>query len=284
MALISDSTSVYEEQRQFPQHQAVLSLVRQVTDNPALHAYRWLDLGCGQGQVVAQMADNLPLTSRSKIEYYGIDGKKEYVEFCAGKAALLGLRRVECRFAMLADIGQHLGKEAPFELITLINVAHELDPFFLPRLIFEALIHLSPEGVLFVYDMEALEDPELGAILWSKGEIQELLSVLVRGLNGLEYCPAVAQWHHSKVNAWSFEFQRRLVPLPTSVLEQNGPRAVEMATHAVTVLIERKYRDCKALLDSLVEQESASQSEQETKRREVYNFYALSRAKERFPG
>jgi ubiquinone/menaquinone biosynthesis C-methylase UbiE len=44
-----------------------------ILDNPNVSEYRWLDIGCGKGQILANLDERLNTTAISKISYYGYD-------------------------------------------------------------------------------------------------------------------------------------------------------------------------------------------------------------------
>lgn len=73
MPLIADSEAVLEIQKILPQHQSAITLLNLKLQNPSLGVFNWIDLACGKGQIISQLADNLSENSRKKLSYVGYD-------------------------------------------------------------------------------------------------------------------------------------------------------------------------------------------------------------------
>ena len=85
METIAASSSVLEA-RLFGQHQAVLTILQGILDDPNLGEYHWLDLACGKGQIISQAEKNLSVTARAKILYFGYDVDNESLKVAEKKA------------------------------------------------------------------------------------------------------------------------------------------------------------------------------------------------------
>jgi hypothetical protein len=230
---------------------------------------------------LAQAADNLSAESRAKIAYLGVDGRRDYAEFCMSKAQGLGLGEVRCECAMLEAIGT-LWSGRRFDLVTCLNTVHELRARDLPTLLFEGISRLAQDGLFCAYDMQALEGDklELGATTWTHGEMQEVLGSVLGAIGVSQYAPHVARWRHSRVDGWSFELQRDAMGLADHVVASRKSAAESAGRAKLLEILRRKERVCRLILDGLVEGEIRSENEQETKLRALYDYYALRRAYE----
>ena len=73
MSGIADSSAEFTK-KVFAQHQAAITLLGQLLVDPAVSQVDWLDLGCGKGQILAQLEHNIPEKEvRAKIGYCGYD-------------------------------------------------------------------------------------------------------------------------------------------------------------------------------------------------------------------
>ena len=73
MFIIGDSSAVLEFERMLPQHQAAITLLSSLLQNPQVDKFYWLDLACGKGQIISQLNENLTIENRKKIIYHGYD-------------------------------------------------------------------------------------------------------------------------------------------------------------------------------------------------------------------
>ena len=186
-----------------------------------------------------------------------------------------------CVQGFLEETSTLLSTDARFDLVTLVNTVHELEASTLPRLLLEGISRLSPSGIFYAYDMQALDPSELGAVTWSHAEVREIVDCILGQIGSANYRPHVARWRHSKSDGWSVEVQRRLLSITPADLAALTPGALADAGAKVSELVDRKYSICKAVLDSIMEGGGRQPNELETKERALYDFYALTRARER---
>jgi hypothetical protein len=64
----------------------------------------------------------------------------------------------------LSDFDRILPSGVHFDFITLTNTVHEIEPSRLATLFVTCLGRLTDMGTLFVYDMDRIKPPELGAV------------------------------------------------------------------------------------------------------------------------
>lgn len=80
MFIIGDSSAVLEFERMLPQHQAAITLLSSLLQNPQVDKFYWLDLACGKGQIISQLNENLTIENRKKIIYHGYDINVDYLK------------------------------------------------------------------------------------------------------------------------------------------------------------------------------------------------------------
>jgi SAM-dependent methyltransferase len=219
--ILKDSSSLLEPHRQWPQLQALAVHIYGRCDNPETQSFRWLDLGAGQGQILKQLKSGQTGSALNKISYFPLDAREEYLRTAVTNANDLRLREVKSYCGLLQDLDRLLENNAKFDLITLTNVLHELNPFDVPGVIFGAIQRLAADGASFCYDMQLLDPPELGALPWRTEDIRILLRALFATL-GSTYEPTVLDWQHTKVRGWSFLVDRQYPRLSSEQMEEGG--------------------------------------------------------------
>lgn len=128
MDVLSDSSAFYDEKRQLTQHQSILTIIQGILGNPRLALFRWLDLACGKGQIIAQLEKNLNDESRAKIEYFGYDIQNEYIKITEKKASSLKLKSFKIKTGEISNFPDIYDVGDKFDLITLTNTVHEIMP------------------------------------------------------------------------------------------------------------------------------------------------------------
>lgn len=273
---IHDSHADDDGGRVYAQHQAILTVVHLLLDGTSAAEYRWLDLASGKGQIIAHLDKHLDESARRKISYYAFDAKDDYLKIVEGRAEPLLLNSVHTKVGELSDIGDHYRTDT-FNLITLINAVHELRPRSLATVLTESLLRLEPDGLLFLYDMESLppKELELGAITWTKPEIQEILATLMESLGVPSYRPSVGQWPHRTCNGWHVQIRRSAMDCTTEAIRANAQTGIERTNDKVRELLLRKMEQCEGLLRSITRQGEEVPEEEGQKLRYLYDFWAL---------
>src|SRR5579862_192326 len=182
MAGIADSGSEFTK-KVLAQHHTAITLLGQLLSDPKAHTIEWLDLGCGKGQILAQLAQNIPHEEmRAKIGYYGYDLKNEHCQAVEKLAKELGFRCVDIKTGEMAHFSNVFPIEQKFSFVSFTNTVHELHPQLIASLIIDIILRLAPDGTLYIYDMETLPIPELGAVPWDGADISKLLSSIAEQL------------------------------------------------------------------------------------------------------
>jgi SAM-dependent methyltransferase len=280
MTSIADSAAVFEPERMLTQHQAALTLLQQMVSDPAKERVQWLDLGCGKGQVVAHLDKNLSLRSRSKLRYFGYDIDNGFARNADMTASKMGL--ADCEFAIgdLAEFHKHDKLAGPWDFITFTNAVHELRPHSLARILLEAIVRLDESGCLFIYDMETLASPELGAVLWTGSEFGELLGSVFHALGCSEYEPTVGSWVHKSCAGWNAQIHRKHLKLPSNVID-SLESAVDKTVDSIAGLLGRKLKNTKDALEGLTRYGPQNAAEEADKPRLLNDLWALTRALEK---
>jgi SAM-dependent methyltransferase len=276
MSSISDSSAVLEKKRLLPQHQAALTLIQGQVVKPNIASFSWLDLCCGKGQIIINLEDNFAENLRQKIEYHIQDINEEYLKVTQKNAEELKFKKVESYTTDIYKFSSVVPVKLNHDFITIINAVHEISPSFLPELIFECLIRLAPSGTLYIYDMETINPLELGAITWTREEIQELVNTILNGITVANYQPNANRWHHSTCNAWSFEIQKEFL-IETSDFEKRKKEIIERANDKVTEILKRKLSSCNLALESYTKYGTETQEDEQKRTQLLFDFYSLNR-------
>lgn len=281
MSAIGDSSAVLNPRRVMSQHQAAITVVQFLLADPAIQEFSWLDLACGKGQIISQLEENLPdVDLRSKIIYLGYDIDPRYTAQTMTIAGTLNLRDAKVMTSELSHFPTLIDRTRKFDFISFTNTVHELSPQTISQLLLEAILRLSSEGTLYIYDMETLPEPELGAVPWAGSDMSGLLRTLFGALGISNINVPLQVWSHSTVKGWSITIRRNFIGLTDELLIQNGDRAIKEASEYIRTLIETKFETCKAALESLTRNGAQTPEEEKNRSRQLYEFWSLSRAKE----
>ncbi len=141
MDTIADSKAVGDMKRVLPQHQAALMLLQELVSDPRVQSVKWLDLGCGRGQILSGVNEQLAVTSRAKIDYVGYDVNNENAKEADKLANSAGFRSHDIKIGSLADVGKLLDARV-FDFVTFTNTVHEVQPRQLAVVLVDAVFRL----------------------------------------------------------------------------------------------------------------------------------------------
>lgn len=209
MPTISDSNAVRSDGRVFSQHQAALTLLQASLSEPGKNSLDWLDLACGRGQIISGLQQNISESSRARIRYCGYDLDQSYARETEQTATGLGFADCNVKVGDLEDFPAILPNGSSFDFVTLTNTLHEISPSNLAKLLVDCLRHLTPNGTFYLYDMETIAPPELGAISWKRDEIRNIIHQALRDIGVDGYLPEVSWWQHSSTTGWSVAIDRK---------------------------------------------------------------------------
>lgn len=277
----NDSSAALSIERQFAQHQAVVTILQGILPNPHLYEFKWLDLACGNGQIIMHLERNLHESLIEKIEYFGYDIKEEYLKTAQKKASDLNLKKYEFQTGEISNFQMLYNKDQKFDCITLTNVIHEINPNVIPSLLYESFIRLKDNGFLFIYDMDRIDPPELGAITWNNLEFDEILSSFFASMN-TEYLPSSGQWLHSSCNGWNIQLKREFFDIDLQFVLNNKSVIIEKTQECVKTIVNRKCDNCIKALNSFTNYGMYNTQEKLEVEEYLFQFWALSKAKEGF--
>lgn len=279
MNAIADSDAFFDPERMLAQHQAALTLLQGMLSDPHAPQITWLDLASGRGQIISHLQKNLSETERKKIAFQGYDIDNSHSRTAAKTAESMGLAKYGFEIGEISQFWQRHSTGGPFDFITLTNTVHEIQPQCFAEILTRCVERLSTNGRLFIYDMEKLPVPELGAVLWTAAEIKTILTALFRSLGSEKYEPSVGTWTHRTCNGWNAQIIRSHMQLP----ENFGDRSVDaISTTAakITELLKLKLDVTKTALESLTRFGAETDEEASNKEGLLFQFWALWRALE----
>lgn len=277
----ADASAARQTGRVFPQHQAAITLLQGLVGNPRSSEICWLDLACGRGQIISSLDDNLKDTARRKVHYFGYDINDKYVSETSQRASSLGLAGNQCKVGDLSDFPK-LVPPGSFDFVTLTNAVHEIPPRDLASILVECILRLSPTGTLFVYDMETLDPPELGAIPWLVEEIGAIFTEAVVALGARDYEPQTGQWPHKTCKAWNVQIHRAHLGVDQSILQDNANLAIQRVDEKVTHLLSEKLKGVESALEAITRHGAETPEETIDKERYLYLFWSVSRVCKEF--
>ena len=177
MNAIADSDAFFDPERMLAQHQAALTLLQGMLSDPESPQINWLDLASGRGQIISHLQKNLSETERQKIAFQGYDIDNSHSRTAAKTAEAMGLAKYGFEIGELGQFWQRDSTNGPFDFITLTNTVHEIHPACFAEILTRCIERLDDNGRLFIYDMEKLPVPELGAVLWTAEEVKTILTL-----------------------------------------------------------------------------------------------------------
>lgn len=280
MNSLADSDSFYSDDRLLPQHQAVLTIIKNLLDNPRQDDFRWLDLACGKGQLITHLDRILSTGARAKISYVGYEINNESARNAQRRAESLGLKSVTMEIGELSSFGTKFSVNDRFDFITFINTFHELQPFSFAKILYEAVFRLSGTGSVFMYDLETLSPLELGAIVFTAPEIKEVVTAFLESLGVIAYKPEPGHWRHKNSEAWDLQISKAYLGIDDAEINRKRLEVIEATERKIKELLTLKLQVCRSSLESLTKFGAENEAEEIDKERQVFDFFALCRALE----
>jgi len=280
MTSLADSSAFKNRDRLLPQHQAALTLLQARLSNPDGNQLSWLDLACGKGQIIIDLDNNLSEQARAQINYMAYDINQQYARETRKTAEGLGFASLDSKVGDLSDLDKIISADTLFDFITLTNTVHEVSPANLSAILVDCILRLEGNGTLFIYDMEQIKPPELGAITWTRDEVRTIIQAVIYGLCASSYKPEVGLWRHRTCNAWNVQLERKYLDI---VSDDGGAKrqvAINKGAEIITSLLVRKLEICWKSLETLTLYGAETTEEKEERERLIYEFWAVSRALE----
>ena len=195
-------------------------------------------------------------------------------------AAGLGFSSCEVKVGDLSDFDRLLPDGARFDFITLTNTVHEVAPGSLAALFLHSILRLTDTGTLFIYDMERVVPPELGAIPWAKDDVRRVVTAMLHSLGADDYRPEVGRWNHRTCDGWNVQIERKHIHVSSADIGAvTGATLTATSDEIISVLAQRMVR-CRAALEKLTQYGSETAAESDEREYLLFEFWALSRALE----
>jgi ubiquinone/menaquinone biosynthesis C-methylase UbiE len=280
MTIIGDSSAVRIDGRQLAQHQAALTVLQRLLSAPGIRRLTWLDLACGRGQILGGLRNSLSDDARAKIEFFAYDVKHDYLLETHKTASALGFASVSGNVGDLSHFDRVLPPDERFDFITLTNTVHEVAAERLADVLVDAVRRLDDHGTAFLYDMERVKPPELGALPFSANDFRAVALALVHALSDKEYRPEVSRWEHTSVNGWNVQIQREYISATPQELETRRTQAVRDTRDAILNVLRRRLTECRATLETLTIYGAETAEEQEDREHLLHELWAITRALE----
>ncbi len=279
MSKIADSDSILDIRRILPQHQAALTLLNGKLQNPSLTRLDWLDLACGKGQIISQLNENLSIEHRGRLHYIGYDINPMDTKTAERIADGLQLASYNFQHGDLANFNSILKPDKKFDFITCTNTAHELQPGAFASLILNAFYLLTDNGEFFIYDMESLSKPELGALPWRGAEIQKLLNTIFETI-GTKFKVQPSVWTHSTCKGWSITIQRNYVSERNDYIFGLQNSLASNTESIIDEILDNRLKECNKALDTFCRFGTESVDDAHDKTLSLYEYWAINRSME----
>jgi hypothetical protein len=275
MPALADSKSILLPDRVLPQHQTALTLIKNCVECPTVTSFRWLDLACGQGQILTTASSVLGSVAK-KITYVGIDVDQRY----AVKAEQLGRALFGVSTVHISELHcfERCLSDEPFDFITFTNSAHEISPAQLGSVLVGAICRLHQQGQLFAYDMESLPELELGAVPWTGPEMESVFHEVLRAGSETQYLPKAASWSHKTCRTWSLLVDRRHFSSAWIGDPTSQDKMKTAAAHQIAQLLRRKLLESNKALESLAKFGMPEGDGPGLAKSLAYDYWAIARA------
>ena len=166
----------------------------------------------------------------------------------------------------LCDFDRILPSGMLFDFITLTNTVHEIEPSRFARILINCINRLADTGTLFIYDMERIRPPELGAVPWSRDDVRLIIYRMLDGLGASGYRPEVGLWNHRTCNGSNVQVQRQHLGVSNAAAISGADGAAEGTRDEIAGLLKRRLGECQRSLEMLTRYGAATVEEQERKR------------------
>jgi ubiquinone/menaquinone biosynthesis C-methylase UbiE len=279
MGTIKDSNAYQNKDKMLIQHQAALSVLQGKLENPDISDYNWLDLGCGKGQIIINLENNLGEGSIKKINYFAFDLKDDFLNLTLKQAESQKFKSVKGETGDFTNFSKLFPEEKKFDFITLTNSIHELNPYDLSVLLFETVIRLSDTGILYFYDMETLSNRELGAVSWKADEIHRVVKAFLITAEIENYSPKPGRWPHSSCNGWSLQMHREYLKKSDEELNELKEEIIKKCVEEIDLTLSDKLEECIKSLESFTKHGTETSEDESLKLDLLYDFWAINRIK-----
>jgi len=279
MPAIGDSDAFRDDRRVLTQHHAAITLIQPRLTSPARSRLRWLDLACGRGQIIGSFREAFSDEVRARIDYVAYDIDQHFVRETAKAAEALRLGSVEGVVGDLAVLDSIMPPDWVLDYITFTNTAHEIVPITLVHAILGAFSRLSNAGLFYAYDMETLDKPELGAISWTREEIDRIVQATLKAL-GSTYQPEASRVPHTTTSGWSIVVEAAHIGVDRDEIRERRQYVIGILRREIDSVLRSRLGRCSSALQSLTISGVSTAEEESIKLKYLYEFWALTRSLE----
>ena len=166
-----------------------------------------------------------------------------------------------------------------YDFITCTNTAHELQPGAFSAVVLDSLLRLSTPGQLFLYDMQSLIEPELGALPWRGFEIGVLLNSVFEVIES-NYRVHPSTWSHSTCKGWSIVVQKQYINKTEEDIMNKRDVISLRLDQEIDRILDVRSEECNRLLQSYCRYGTETADDEKSKLAALYEFWALHKAKE----
>jgi SAM-dependent methyltransferase len=278
MGSIADSSAATSP-NVWPQHQAAITLLGLQLAEPGASHVTWLDLACGRGQILNQLEKNISDEKlRAKISYAGYDIENESRRVTEKIAESLKLGKVDVKTGEMEQFTNVFPPERKFTFVSFTNTVHELRPHVIAGLLLDLILRLAPRGVLYIYDMEALPVPELGAVPWAGSDVKRVLDGMFDDLGCAKPGLMVQGWQHNSCTGWSLALHREHLGVTDDVITARAGVVIDKAGRVIGDVLAEKLKTVTSALDSLTRFGSETEEEDKQKHKLLFDYWSLQRA------
>ena len=274
MSTLADSFAFKDQESVLPQHQAALTLLDTLLSSPAVEHLTWIDLACGRGQIISLFDERFSASARAKIDYWAYDSNQDYVMETKITAERLGFDSIMTIVGDLKDLNKKLTAGKLFDFITLTNTVHETDTNTLLNIIASCIQRLTDIGVLYIYDMEKTQQPELGALTWRRDDFRRIILCILNAFGATNYRPEVVLWNHKTCRGWSVRIEWQHLNISRTEAAARSNKAIQKTQAEILQMLKEKFEKCQNRLEEITRNGTNSADEKELL---LHEHWALSR-------
>ena len=215
---------------------------------------------------------------RGKIGYHAYDIENQHTRISEKIAKGLNFRGVHVEVGEMEHFGKIFPAEQKFSFISFTNTVHELRPTMIGSLLVALLLRLSGNGILYIYDMETLPTPELGAVPWDGDDFKKLLIGIFADL-GCQAIPLLVQrWEHSSCSGWSVNLHRNHLQVSDDKIVAGSDKAIDGAKATIAQILAFRLHTTAEALEALTRFGPDNEEEKRRMTKLLYDFWSLERA------
>lgn len=236
---------------------------------------RWLDLWCRDSDVTLLIDPPIDTEGgrrrNREVHYQAVETPNFFNQISPLLQQKLQQNavRVKVHAGSLDEVVKHL-QGRRFEVVTVINMLHELPLAIIPSLFIDLLALCAQNGSLLVHDLSILKR-KVAATPWLSTDAQRFLNVLARQV-GIPKIPTVRTNRDKSENetAWYFTLYRDMIP--DADLQKKLQKRVEIELtlqHALARIFRDRKESTHKSLEDTVKLLADSKAQRDTKARAV---------------